>query len=142
MDDKEKLLSEEVDRQRRMLQKAVDTEVAEQGMARSPWSVYPDDPQSPMWRMGPPEWHLMIWHAWWESKARDEEARIQFFRSQHPPAAWLAWVASLVWPDLYLDPEDYEEAEVEGVRRLEQHGLGTVEAWQRSKDDGDEDSWS
>ena len=110
------------------LDEAVREEVSAWGEVRPPYAVFPGvDPFDIGWRMGAGEWHIMVWSHWWSAGAPTEASRLAYFRRHPPPAGWLAWAATAVWPGPDHDPS--EDDDDQAVRRLEAQGIGSHAAW-------------
>lgn len=120
-----------MDQRTALLDEAVRTEIADSGQVRPPYLAFPGvGPFDIGWRMGSGEWHIMVWSHWWAASRPDEASRLAYFHQHPPPAAWLQWSATAVWPELDEEVDDPDD-DFGGaaVRRLAEHGIGSYEGW-------------
>ncbi|MCG8366997.1 MAG: hypothetical protein MJA27_27145 [Pseudanabaenales cyanobacterium] len=113
--------------------------VSEHGAVPPPWFMFPDThPYDICWRMGAGEFHVMVFHAWWEEQKQnyDEAQRIEYFRKWLPPPRWLTWMIDVIW-DINLsevdNPEEYDYSSY--FARTEELGFGTQAEFERDMDD-------
>ena len=120
-EDKKRALEAYWARQNSLLDEAIAKELIERKDLLPPWQKYPDIPYfSTAWRMGSPEWYLMMWHRW--ARGMDQAKLLAYFKQYKPvPVEWYLWTAAT------LGNDDFEDliagGAFKGIRWLEHQGL-------------------